>query len=113
MSSPPVSSLEIRGAMKPAFESLWTLEAKKFIAELARRFAPRKSALFHLGGASLVRFAFKQHFRDVAPLFAPPPCGQERLRSVIAPIRVSRKRRSNGEHGWKKTPCRSAERLSG
>lgn len=39
------TGLEIRGAMSPAYEKLWTAEAQKFIAELLARFMPRRDEL--------------------------------------------------------------------
>jgi len=64
----------------------WSLLAAKHAISRYRfrivraRYAPRKSALFHLAPRLLSALLFKQHFRDAMHFRAPSLCGQERLR---------------------------------
>lgn len=45
MPASSLSGLEIRGAMSPAYEALWTSECKKFITDLVAHFMPRRDQL--------------------------------------------------------------------
>jgi len=45
MSSAPPPTLDILGALPPAYAALWTAEARRFVADMNARFGPRRAAL--------------------------------------------------------------------
>jgi malate synthase len=73
--------LDIRGSMSPAYEALWTAEARKFVGELVARFAPRRDEL-------LMRRLERQRQFDsgVAPDFLPETAEIRRSDWKVAPI---------------------------
>jgi malate synthase len=81
MSSPSLLSLEIRAALTPAFEKLWSPEARSFVAEMAMRFAPRRDELL---ARRLVRQ--KQFDDGVLPDFLPETAEIRNADWKVAPI---------------------------
>lgn len=77
----PSSSLEIRAPLPPAYEALWTPEARRFIYELVSRFTPRRDEL-------LLRRAERQKKFDagILPDFLPETAAIRSGDWVVAPI---------------------------
>jgi malate synthase len=75
------TKLDIRGAMTPAFESVWTPDATNFIGELAARFGARRKELL------AVRIVRQEQFdKGVLPNFLPQTAKVRQEAWRVAPI---------------------------